>query len=369
MRGSRQEVVYFQQYGTAGDVRTTIADYPNERSIALTSYRRIAKFELTLPDAMQFQYDPSTGEGNATGQALVYSGFQPAVNDFFVGPIGDNKLAIYRVSSVNSLSWRNDRVREIGYYFFNMADNGNLQFLESAVCEKRVFDKAMYLGDVSVLLTEDYYADLQELKRLRDVMCLYYYQRFFDTSVNSFRHPEGLYDPYVVRYMANVTPFLLVNTRPMQLYPNTDALYPFTIWELLTNSARRVVDGVYSLTSGTTMTGYANNIMLTPLMNGGVLTVVDEKSPQAALDAVSGYYVFSDKFYHNDYENMSDFEKLVWDTIRTRLLTNTPLLLSNYLRQYLTLTPEEAFYRIPVYLQLIDIAIVSISRRAPGKGF
>ena len=81
-----------------------------------------------------------------------------------------------------------------------------------------------------------------------------------------------------------------------------------------------------------------------------------------------GYYVLSDNFYNGNIENMTPFELLVWNTIRTKQLPDSGSLLTLYIRQYLNLSPMDAFYHIPIYLRLIDICIRSIARKPPTLG-
>ena len=364
MQGHRWGVSYYQQLGGSSDVRTNISDYPNERNIINSAYTRILNFEITLTGPLQYTYDKTKGESNATGQALIYSRFTPYIGDFFVGAAGDNKLAMFRVSSVEPLSWRDDRVHEIGFYFYNYADYGNLQFLEQATKFKKVFRKGMYLSDTAVFLEEDYYKDLIELENFKEVLTRYYYSQFYDKSRNTLRHPNGRYDPYVVKYVSAKCDFDLTNLRPRQLYWDTDLTYEYTIWSRFQSKAVTTIADVWPYYINVYTSGRANNIMLTSLLNDPVITVA--KVPN---EDTGGTYVFSTAFYAGDVKNMSLLEALVYKTIQERQLTDSSMLLTTFLRNYLSLDAETAFYHIPIYLGLIDIAIPSIARRVPSTGF
>ena len=66
---------------------------------------------------------------------------------------------------------------------------------------------------------------------------------------------------------------------------------------------------------------------------------------------------------------MTPFENLLWNTIKVRQLSQTSYLLDSFIRQYLNLSKEDAFYHIPLYIALIDIAIPSIARKPPSYSF
>ena len=366
-QGHRMQVVYFNQLGQSADVRTHIADYPNERNVANSSYLRINNFEITLKGPLEWIYDKTKGEGNAVGQALAYSCFDPMIGDFFLGAAGDGKLALYRVSTVEPLSWRNSHMTQFGYYFFSYVDSGNLQFLQAATRRTAWFDKASYLGGTAVLLEEDYYRDLQDLRRFRSILPQYYFRKFYNRSVNSFVRADGVYDPYLVKYMASASSLRDVNNRPQQLYRDTDLLYDNTIWSRLVDDNVTTIDDISPYYGTTILRGKGNNILLTPLVNSSVLTSISKQQYAENPPVVGGYYILSEQFYNNDYDNMSAFEQLLWFTIKTRSLSNTGNLLTNYIRTYLTLPDEDAFYRIPMYLKLIDIAIPSIARKPPSR--
>ena len=369
MNGHRWKVTYFQQMGIQGDVRTNISDYPNEKNVIHTTYCKITDFEITLQGPLQWQYISQEGEGNALGQALFYSGFAPLKGDFFVGSVGDNKLGLFRISTVEALSWRNDRVHLVGFYFYNYADNGNLDFLEQATDQRKVFYKSSYLGGVSVLLEEDYYQDLQELKRFRSILAKHYYRLFYDDSLNTLRNPDGIYDPYLVKFMASACEYDIVKRRPQQLFRDTDLGYDYTIWSRLSDRVNTDISDLYPYWCGIEVTGMSNGIMLTPLVNAMTINVVGRDSTQAENGLIGGYYALGETFYEGDYENMTPLEQLVFTTIKERSLVDTATLLSQFLRQYLKLSNDEAFYTIPLYIKLIDVAIDSISRKVPSTPF
>lgn len=366
-QGHRMSVTYFNAIGQSADVRTHIADYPNERNVANTSYLRINNFEITLRGPLQWIYDKDKGEGNAVGQALAYSCFDPMKGDFFLGAAGDGKLALYRVSTVDPLSWRNQHMTEFGFYFFSYVDAGNLQFLQAATRRTAWFDKRSYLGGTAVLLEEDYYKDLVDLRRFRKILPQYYFRKFFDRGLNSFIRPDGVYDPYVVKYMASACSLRDVMDRPQQLYRDTDMKYDDTIWARLNDDDVTVIDDLNPYFTESFVRGKGNNIMLTPLVNSSVVTSLSQHEFQMNPDVSRGFYVLSDKFYNNDYDHMNELEQLVWMTIKTRVLSNTSNLLANYVRPYMTMDRVRAFYEIPLYLRLIDIAIPSVARRPPSN--
>ncbi len=368
MEGHRLSVMYFQSINKQGnDIRTNIVDSPNERSVIHNAYRRINNFEITLKDPWTFDYDPETAQASITGIAYIYPGMNPRIGDVFLTSAGDNKMAIFKVSSVAPLSWRSQKAYQIGYYFSTYPSATDIQVLEGSVVQNVYFDKANYLGSVTSLLVEDKYQDLHSMRAFRDILARYYFKTFYSEVLGSFFRPDnGVYDPYLVKYMSSMCGFDIVKRRPRQLYATVDQTYDFTIWSRLCDRYNPCLGDLYPAYQVAFYYGHSMDVGLTTLANHNYLTVCNPANVDPLVDPVIPTpYVFSSAFYDSDLFGMTPFEQIVYGAVTTRNLTDTQTLINTYLKTYLSQPKLIQFYFIPVYLQLIDIAITSISRIVP----
>lgn len=365
LKGHRITVTYFQSLNQTIDVRTNIVDSPTMRANIHSAYRRINNLEITLQDPLQFTYtDPNTALSQVTGNAAFYPGMNPKIGDIFLLTVGDNKVGEFKITSVTPGSWRNQRAYMAQFLMFAYLSQDDMNFLSSATTQTVVFDKANFLGDTVSLLTEDKYQDLQTLRQMRQILALYYFRKFYDSSYGSFFRPtDQLYDPYVVKYMASAVEYILTKKRPQQLLANVDDTYDNTIWSRLNQSYNLSLTDLNTQYRTNQNTPTTTDPTITTLANHYYL-VVDQQD--MTLDA-SFYapYIFSTAFYTGDTVHMSLWEDFVYQALTTRILTDTHTLITQYINTYQSLSPLDQFYHIPFYLALIDIAVQSITRVTP----
>ena len=376
--GHRYRVTYFQNLHQGTNIRTANADFLETSNLVNSAFARYNDFELSLPMAPNFQYNPDEGNASVSGQALIYPGFKPMIGDFFLTGVGDGKLGAWRVSAVAPTSWRNHHFTQIGYIWMKYADVDILQYLQAATKQTYHFDKQTYLTTSTCLLEENYYRDLRDLRAFRDILATYYHNLFFDECLNTYVRPDKIYDPYVVEFMASACSILVIPRRPQQIYKSVFQTYPRTIWNRLLEPTNTQINDLYPFFGTKVGTGEANDIFATPLVGHSYLKVLSKEegtqlSQNPPLNVAKGlplgYYIFSSAFYNNDVSNMTPLENLLWNTIRLRQLSETSYLLNTFIRQYLNLDPKDAFYHIPIYIALIDIAIPSIARKPPSYHF
>lgn len=371
MEGHRLTVMYFQQYGLDGDNRTNIMDGPNERHIINTAYLRINNFEITLPEAWSFSYDRTIAQATITGTAITYPGFNPLVGDVFLTSQGDNKIALFKVSSVEPLSWRNQRVYRIGYYFYSYPTSTDRDVLISGAVDTYQFDKANFLGGTTSLLTQKNYSSLQTIRQMRDILSTYYVKRFYNPVTGSYGRPDGMYDPYLVTYLANMIPFMLVKIRPIQLVAWSEVTYQGSLWARLDDSNNLVIQDLFKTFHPATYVGKMMDVGLTNIVNNKYI-LLDSTGYMGGFQFIeSGImggqgipYAFSQSFYDGNIPTMSPFEAFLYTAISTRTLTDVDTLIG-FINGYQRLDPMSQFYNIPAMLFLIDLAVSSISQVIP----
>ncbi len=398
MEGNRLAVTYYNQQGTGGsDIRTNIADSVSERHLLNTAYMQINNFEITLTGAWTFDYNPDTTESSVQGDALFYPGLNPLINDVFITQSGDNKLALFKITAVSPLSWRNRRAYQVHFSFYKFPLAVDLQLLQSATIQITYFDKVNYLDDTVCLFEEDKYQDLVTLRRFRNILAKYYVATFYSQTLDTYIPPTGPYDPYVVRFMAAKCPFEVVKKRPRQLQPNVEQTFEYSIWQRLLDRYTSTWDDVWANATWQTDIRHSLDVNITPLVNQGYVILVPngytapiiqdasiwDPAYQSLIAADPGIltitntqawidpnttlspptpYVLSAAFYANTTLTMSPFEQMLAQAITTRLWTDSQTLINSYLNLYRTLTTANQFYFIPLYLHMIDITTASLAR-------
>ena len=410
--GHRVQVTYFQQLTLGSSIRTNVADRLNMTNMVNVAYARINNFEITLQSAFDFEYNSDKGNANTVCRALIYPNFSPLIGDYFLYPVGEGKLAFMRVSSVQPLTWRNSHYTQISFYFYSYATPSMMAEFQAGTRYTYWFDKKSYLLNGSCLLEESYYRDLRDLRIFKTVLAQHFFRKFFSHDLNSYMRPDGIYDPYVSQYMASMCSIRDVEKRPIQLYRDVFLTYQHTIWSRLLDPYNTTIEDIYPFYLFNVFEGFANNIMLTPLVNKTYVKVLSREqmeplqdmdlpprgfyppfevcinpigrhappngvvpvlppvpaAPFQAESNPSGYYVLSGNFYNGDIEKMTPLEVMTWNAMRTKQLSDTGALLTLFVRQYQNLTDMEAFYQIPLYLRLMDIGISSIARKPPTLG-
>lgn len=399
MEGHRLSVTYFNLQGVGGtDIRTNIADSVSERHVINTAYIRINNFEITLSSAWTFDYDPDTTESSITGEALFYPGVNPLINDVFLTNGGDNKLALFKITAVIPLSWRNRRAYQVKFSFYKFPATQDLQLLAASTIQTLYFDKINYLDDTVCVLEEDVYQNLLIMRQMRTILARYYISTFYNQDLDTYFPPSGPYDPYVVRFMAAKCPYDLVKKRPRQLQSNVEFSFLHSIWQRLLDRTTSTWDDVWSRSSWSTFVGRTFDVNLTPLVNRAYVTLIPNTMPiepeqpvqpawdsvyQGLVDADPGVltllnyewadayegppptptsYVLSSAFYTNTVSAMTPFEQMLAAALTNRCWTDSQTLINNYLNTYRTLTLSQQFYRIPLYLHMIDITMPSLAR-------
>lgn len=364
MKGKRILVTYYRQLRQGGsNIRTNISDYPTTRDVIKTEYQKILNLELTLPAGFVFEADPSRGSADITGEAMMLPGMNPNVGDVFLTAMGDGRIGVFQISQTNITSWRADRIYIVKFALQSFADHTDMNVFEGAVTLTSVFQKANYFGGTASLLSEQTYLDLQKIKALRANLIKYYHQTFWCDDISSYLRPDGVYDQFAVMFIANKMTMDDLHTRPKNLTGQNSKDYKKTIWGRLEDRYNTSLYGVYPQYKKIRYRRSQLSISATELVGYDIMEPVK--------DVGDGYYIFSEAFYTNDTETMDDFEKLIYDAIVLRTCGDLRTLLTEYLDLVYTLSPEEQYYRIPLYLHLIDMAKQSQYREidAPSMSY
>lgn len=393
--GSRVQVTYFNlSTPTAGLQRSESIDPSMIRNPIQTSYTQINNFEIVFQGhGLQSSFSQDSSETLIAGEALLYPGMQPRMGDLFVMQIGDSKFGILQVSSVERLTYRQGASHKINFFVREYGTEAAVAIIQQSVTAEVWFDKETYLGDATTLLREDSYIFLQTFRQMRRLLIGYYYNTFYDKTVDSILSPEGVYDPYLVQYLNAKISITDSIVRPRQLFPGLQN-YDNSLWSRLTDVTNRRLINIqssYNLIKyrvsrwDVSITGLVNRVMI-GLDNPNRL-LINQITPYPIPDTPPGItpssstlpgmgtgtfreleyiqtlpgYIFTTNFYTGDKTLMTPFEFLIYAVIYDRKISDLRGFIEGFLNQYSLLTLDEQYYSIPLYLWLIDLGIVQIS--------
>lgn len=365
MKGKRTLVTYYRLLNkNGGSLRTNNADYPADRNVLLNEYQKITNLEITLPQGFSFEADPSKASVEISGDAKMYPGMNPNVGDVFFTAMGDGRLGVFQVTLVTPTTWRNDRTYIIRFVLQNFMDSSDVDPIEGSVTLRHIFSKTNYLGSTASLLSEQTYLDLQTIKSIRSNLIRHYHQTFFCRDINSYLRPDGVYDPYAVQFMVNKITMKDLKIRPKNLTGSNSDSYQNSLWARLEDRYNTSLYGLWSLSRTRVHRKSVLSVTANELIGYDVLELSEE------VDGLTPY-IFSSDFYSGSVEDMSDFELLLHEAVTLRTCGSLSVLISDYLNQVPVLTKEEQYYRIPIYLHFIDMALQSQYREidAPDMAY
>lgn len=376
VKGHRIPVTYYRQMRQGNlSIRSQIADYATQRSSLTTEYQKILNLEITLQQGLEFVTDPDHASAGLSGSGMMYPYMNPSVGDVFTYGLGDGRVGVFQISQVDPTSIRNQRIFRVNFVLQNFLTEEEQTALDASVTQTSVFDKTNYLGGTATLLSETTYLNLQKLKAYRSNLSKFYHQKFYDPDIASYAYPGMAYDPYVVKFMANKITMDDVHTRAKVLTGVDLKRYKKTIWarfEDRYNTTVAYLSPQYALIPyratrmgvfNTELHGYS---IIEPIgYIAGTEYIIDSDNcsltdddaiPITDIDTGSPYtkYVFGSAFYLGTTTAMTPLEQRVYQSIIARNPGDMETFISVFLDSVYSVTPEEQFYRIPVYMHLID---------------
>lgn len=365
MKGKRTLVTYYRLMDKNGsNLRTNIADYPSLKNVLFNEYQKIINLEITIPQGFAFEADPSNASVEITGDAKMYPGMNPNVGDIFYTSMGDGQIGVFQVTLVTPTTWRNDRIYIIRFVLQSFLDNVDSDPIEGSVTLTHIFSKTNYLGSTAALLSEQTYLDLQTIKARRSSLIRYYHQTFFCQDINSYIRPDQVYDPYAVQFMVNKITMDDLPIRPKNLMGQNSDLYRNSLWARLEDRYNTSLYGLWPLYKTRRHRRTALAVTANELMGYEVVSLEKE------IDGLTSYVV-SPAFYTGTTETMNTFELLLHEAVLERTCGSLSTLITEYLDLFQTLSLTDQYYKIPIYIHFIDMALQSCYREidAPDMAY
>lgn len=352
IKGKRVNVTYYRLLNREGsNNRTNIADTPSSRHVLDTEYMKILNLEITLPKEFDFQVNNAQASMSIKGTAMFYPNMNPNIGDLFLMEVGDGRYGVCRISLVTPMSWRTDRIYTVEFIVHEFATHENHDPTEGSVTITTVFSKENYLGGTAALLSETTFLQLQKIREARTNLCRYYHTAFFDRNLRSYVRPDGIYDPCVVKFMSNKVTMDDLQIRPKNLLGQIADVYQYSLWARLED---RFNASLYNVSPYFALSQYNQTRMgmfVTELYGRTILQPSDTEVDNQT-------YLYTKAFYDGNATTMTGEELMVYKAITTRKAPDLSVLITEYIDSLVSLDRDAQFYKIPLYIHLIDMALL-----------
>lgn len=350
--GTPVVVNYYHQNFSQKNIRSTPGDISHEENAVHKSMTKISQFEFRITEAMQHSFEKEDGFTTVKGTGVTYSGFVPYVGDLFLFNLGDGKIGVFKINDVDRLSYRHATFFKIDFEVTHYLTKELLEKLEEGVTDHVVFDKHKYLNEGCVFLTHESYTTLKELEKLKLSMSKYYASRFFYEPAESYLRHDGIYDPYLVKFLLSLLSIKDTRKRPLQLWQRMQN-YDNSIWYWMQNPNDKPITEYGSIVYYRQHRASLYDTDKNYLINNTYLAI--STPPEESVDPRTyEQYVFGPDFYKES-TSISMFEHMLYDYVTHKNLDPQKVLtqVSNYNR----LDEYAKFYHIPIYIFLINGAI------------
>lgn len=367
MQGHSITCVYFSSMNVNVGARSNIVDSAYLKNVIHSQWIRIDQYEINSTEGFQYNTDTEKASTSITLVAKCYPGvIDPKVGDVFIASAGDQRELLFVVSSVSPLSWRNNTVYQIGAYVLKTLDQSQYDVLNRSVMQRYTFSKANYAEGKQALLTSDAAVAQTDLQKMRNVLSSRYFQMFYNRAYDTLMRPDGYYDPYVVRFVNDQSDITVAKYRARQLFYPVEQSYYRTIYSRLETNDSNDLDGLYSKIVAEYRMNVITDAYITPLTGRGYLTMDywDGDPIDGGVPYDSRFpYIFSQGFYDGNITEMSEFERFLYNAVTTGKIPNYQVLYNVYVKTWQSLSPMEQFYRIPIYIWMIDTCLNTITTK------
>ena len=348
--GTPIRVTYYRQIHSDGEVQTNFGDNDTYEDYIHSDLEQILNFEFRTESAFSFNWDDDKKEALFSGEGIVYPGFEVSVGDMFTYKIGDS-IGLFKIDSFEPLSIRQSSYQRITFSLFQRLDNDGYNHLIQRTGSTVVFDLQKYLSGGLVLLETESYVQLERLREIKASLTKYYSHTFYDRNIHSYVRPDGIYDPYLVRYMSKKISAFDTKVSALQLVTIYD--YEDSLWGLMTENRHDTFKIIKSFSALNTKRDGVFTTLVNGLINREYISLHREPIHS------SEPYVLSDAFYSQNRSSMSVIEQLVYDYVTTGIVDIAQTL--QIVQTFRQLPIDELYYKGAIYLHLIDVAIRSIT--------
>ena len=342
-------VTYYHHMDANTTDQSTQSDTVDSLDPVHNSMMRINNFRLKLQSEISYSYSEDDNTSTVTGEALVYSNFNPKAGDWFLYEIDKGVLARFVIDGAPTrLSVSNTTCRNVVFRMSNIVNKQDIAEYEQRVRQVLWFDKDMYFSNEGTLLRTDEYKTIQELEHIYDNLWDMWYNEYYDNNYKSFLRPDGIYDPYIVEFVKRH--FSLRNsTNTASQLLNKFPDYDKSIWYKIEHPDRiRLSKALHHYTTETKSYD-ADDVTINYLINNTYLVMEEESD-----DATCHPYIVED-IYGLGAVHQGPFEQVLYSYLNSGTVY-IPCMSRIYLNRD-SWTPLERMYNTIIYLYLVKQAI------------
>lgn len=373
IRGSAWAVNYYFQVISDND---TPAPIDLSTSSITTQLRRVTNQELRVTEPLSYTPNNETHENETTGSANIVCKYKPNIGDIFIAGVRDGYEGIFTVTEVHPLASFEKTGYSIVYSFYDYVDSNAVLYdaIEDAVVSRYTYTEE-YGGRREAILD----SDLTDIVKLKEYISYYtrtLAENFLDKDSNILFVPdqEKVYDKFLTSFIRKTTDISESHLLRMMHTPIVDETYSST--------TETILDAVIGR-SVLTFKTCKKNMVIIPSINlrtslignsayhngvGGLVYPKDQNAngqpsgvwPQLKAEVVEthslglkfyipnrdGFYIFSEYFYTEDLENMSVFELMISDVIKSKKIAASEVL--DLFDDLLNKDPIFIFYYAPI---------------------
>lgn len=384
IRGYPWKVSYYNNIASSNDLTETLS---TKLDVSSQKYRLMSGLTIWLESAL----DQSSQEIKSLEfTAIINSGFIPFKKDYIEVNLMSDRKALFEVNNVENMTYMQHDVYKVTAKFYNYVDllKDEYKSLNNKVVNKLVEDKDYIMDYGSPMLLEEDYKVKQDLKKHRADLIKFFYDKFLDKDTKYLSitatpydvdelvsdHGYKIIDEYLNDYIRSLVStdddsrivhvrkpsYITFNMRCRTILDcilEQDETYLYTAEKEL--SFKRPVLGLEPTEEQSVVVMSVEEVVDKIRGAYGTRALQIYRRPQVvldidyplSLDINSRTYIFSKKFYSEEREGLTTFEKIVSRFIKKETVNHLELL--PFIKSIRYWSKFEQFYVIPIIINII----------------
>ena len=309
-------VEYFKQRVPLINKHSIDTSFSLEKSSVHISYDLIHNLEIRVQDELAIDHDSETTETTVTGEAIMYSGFNPNPGDVFYYKLPDEQIGVFVVNDAVPLSMHRGTHYKINFHMYGYLSEQIDAKIRTSVIEELHFHKQTYFSGEATLLKDVSYQQLMSFIKFKSNAINYLMTHFFNKNEKTIVLPELIFDSFLVEMINQTISVEDTRSEICNLSLNFTDAFDYSIFSaLLSQDTTKLLYTGYSLINYQQFVWDSNfssmdkyrivNLVDNDLIESTVRTIpVKHLETDEAPRVVS--YIFSNRFY---YALMRSFEE------------------------------------------------------------
>lgn len=178
------------------------------KNAAYQQYQKIFNLELRVESPLSPSYDQETGRTTTTGTALILH-VLPNVSDYFVSDAGSRQFGLFRVTSLERLTFNNKSVYRINYTLVNYISPSLAEWtdLEKKVVRSYYFNKNRVIEGLTPILRKEEHELVSQVHDYFESFTEAYFRKFFNRTQMTLvvpGQPTSVYDSWLVQFLFKI---------------------------------------------------------------------------------------------------------------------------------------------------------------------